>query len=235
MIKLIVNSDDFGYSRSINFGVIDAHKFGILNSATLMTNMPGAEHAFELAKENPLLQVGIHLVLTCGKPLLQDVPSLVDENGNFRKLTDYMENGNVNFEEVEREWTAQIEKFLASGVKLTHLDSHHHVHTLPELLPVVQRLAKKYDLPVRRSAEQAVEGVLPFSDVFLGDFYGETATPDYFENLSSRVPDGAVVEVMAHPGYLDSSVLSGSSYNQDRVKELEILTSVQLPNDIVLV
>nr|WP_263327683.1 chitin disaccharide deacetylase [Neobacillus sp. Marseille-Q6967] len=235
MIKLIVNADDFGYSRAINFGVIDAHKYGILNSATLMTNMPGAEHAFELAKDNPNLQVGIHLVLTCGRPLLSDVPSLVDEKGNFRRLNDFLENRDFNVEEVEREWNAQIEKFLASGVKLTHFDSHHHAHTLPELLPVVQRLSAKYDLPVRRAAEQAVEGVPAFSDVFLFDFYGETATPEYFDGLASRVPDGSVVEIMTHPGYLDSEVLRGSSYNTDRVKELEILTTVKLPNNIVLV
>ncbi|MDR4946462.1 chitin disaccharide deacetylase [Neobacillus cucumis] len=234
MIKLIINSDDFGYSRAINFGIIDAHKHGILNSATLMTNMPGAEHAFELAKENPKLQVGIHLVLTCGRPLLSDVPSLVDNEGNFRKLNDLRENRDFNLEEVEREWTAQIEKFLSNGVKLTHFDSHHHVHTIPELLPVVQRLSQKYDLPVRRAAEHAVEGVPAFSDVFLFDFYGETATLDYFNQISNRVPDGSVVEIMTHPGYLDTEILKGSTYNTDRVKETQILTTVELPVNLVL-
>ncbi|MFJ7684938.1 chitin disaccharide deacetylase [Peribacillus butanolivorans] len=235
MIKLIVNSDDFGYSRGINFGIIDSHKYGILNSATLMTNMPGAEHAFELAKENPKLQVGIHLVLTCGRPLLDNVSSLVDDNGNFKKLNDLYKHKGIILEDVEREWTAQIEKFLASGITPTHFDSHHHVHTLPELLPVVQRLSKKYSLPVRREKEQAVEGVPAFSDVFLHDFYGETATLDYFEKLAIRFPDDSVVEVMTHPGYLDNSILDGSSYNTDRLKETEILTTVKLPENIVLI
>lgn len=234
MIKLIVNADDFGYSRSINFGIIDSHKYGILNSATLMTNMPGAEHAFELAKEYPKLQIGIHLVLTCGRPLLSDVPSLVDEKGNFRRLKDLRQNRDFLVEDVEREWTAQIEKFIKSGVTPTHFDSHHHVHTLPELLPVVQRLSQKYGLPVRRAAVDAIEGVHAFSDVFLTDFYGDNATFDYFDQLSSRVPDGSVVEIMSHPGYLDQAVLDGSSYNTDRVKEVEILTSAKLPSNIVL-
>ncbi|WP_057915265.1 chitin disaccharide deacetylase [Peribacillus muralis] len=235
MIKLIINSDDFGYSRGINFGIIDSHKYGILNSATLMTNMPGAEHAFELAKENPKLQVGIHLVLTCGHPLLDNVSSLVDNNGYFRKLNDVYKHKGFFLEDVEREWTAQIEKFLVSGITPTHFDSHHHVHTLPELLPVVQQLSKKYNLPVRREKEQAVEGVPAFSDVFLNDFYGETATFDYFEKLQNRFPDDSVVEVMTHPGYLDNSILDGSSYNTDRLKETEILTTVKLPENIVLI
>lgn len=233
MIKLIVNSDDFGYSRSINFGVIDAHKYGILNSATLMTNMPGAEHAFELAKENPELQVGIHLVLTCGKPLT-NVPDLVDAEGYFKKNSIVFNDPNLNVEQVEQEWTAQIEKFLASGVPLTHIDSHHHAHGIPLLLPVVQRLSKKYNLPVRCSGDVQIEGVPAFSDVLAIDFYGETATFDYFEKLAERYPDGTIVEVMAHPGYLDTSVLNGSSYNVDRVKELEILTTVKLPENIQL-
>ena len=233
MIKLIVNADDFGYSRGVNFGVIDAHQKGILTSATLMTNMPGAEHAFELAKENPRLQVGIHLVLTCGKPLT-NVPDLVDEKGYFKKNSIIFNDPNLNAAQVEQEWTAQIEKFLASGVTLTHIDSHHHAHGILLLKSVVQRLAKKYNVPIRLTQE-AIEGITFFSDVFLTDFYGETATFDYFDQIPHRVPDGSVVEVMTHPAYLDQSVLSGSSYNKDRLKELEILTSVTLPPSLVLV
>jgi predicted glycoside hydrolase/deacetylase ChbG (UPF0249 family) len=86
LIKLIVNADDFGYSRCVNFGIIDAHRDGINNSATMMMNMLGVGHAIELAKENPKLQVGIHLVLTCGKPLLPDVPSLVDESATLKNF-----------------------------------------------------------------------------------------------------------------------------------------------------
>src|ERR1700732_1931642 len=102
MIKLIVNADDFGYSRGVNFGIIDSHMRGIVNSSTMMMNMPGTGHAIELAKEYPSLQVGIHLVLTCGKPLLQDVHSLVDENGHFKKLKQIREKNDIVLDELER-------------------------------------------------------------------------------------------------------------------------------------
>jgi chitin disaccharide deacetylase len=234
LINLIVNADDFGYSRGINYGIIDAHKNGIVNSATMMMNMPGVTHAVELAKENPKLQVGIHLVLTCGKPLLTDVPSLVNKNGSFKRISELKEQRDLSLDELAREWCAQIEKFLETGLTPTHFDSHHHVHTIPEFLPVVQMLSKKYNLCARRFLREQVEGVPAFSDVFLHDFYGEGATFDYFKNLVTRVRDGQTVEVMCHPGYLDYEILNGSSYAVDRVKETEILTSITLPSNIVL-
>ncbi|MED4224644.1 chitin disaccharide deacetylase [Neobacillus cucumis] len=234
MIQLIVNADDFGYSRGINFGIIDAHKRGILNSATMMMNMPGMRHAVELAKENPNLQVGIHLVLTCGRPILTDVPSLVDDNGNFKRLSEVKEGNEISIDDLEREWTAQLELLLENGIQPTHFDSHHHVHTIPAFLPVVQKIAKKYNLSARNYFKEQVNDVRLFTDVFLDDFYGETATYDYFEKISSRVQDGQTVEVMCHPGYLDKAILSGSSYAIDRVKETEILTTISLPEGIVL-
>ncbi|GGI17335.1 chitin disaccharide deacetylase [Gottfriedia solisilvae] len=233
MIKLIVNADDFGYSKGINYGIIEAHRNGIVNSTTMMMNMPGVSHAVDLAKENPNLKVGIHLVLTCGRPLLTDVPTLVDQNGFFKKNRDILES-NISLEELEREWTAQVEKFLESGLTLTHIDSHHHVHTVPKFLPIVQKLSKKYNLSVRRVSDHAIEGVPPFSDVFLHEFYGEGATYDYFEKIVTQVQDGQTVEVMCHPGYLDHEVLNNSSYAKDRVTEVEILTSISLPNQFVL-
>ncbi|MET3196705.1 chitin disaccharide deacetylase [Bacillus sp. OAE603] len=233
MIKLIVNADDFGYSKGINYGIIEAHKNGIVNSTTMMMNMPGVSHAIDLAKENPNLKVGIHLVLTCGKPILPDVPTLVDQTGFFKKNRDILES-NISLEELEREWTAQVEKFLESGLTLTHIDSHHHVHTIPKFLPIVQKISKKYNLSVRRVSDHAIEGVPPFSDVFFHEFYGEGATYDYFEKIVTQVQDGQTVEVMCHPGYLDHEVLNNSSYAKDRVTEVEILTSIRLPNQFVL-
>lgn len=234
MIKLIVNADDFGYSKGINYGIIEAHRNGIVNSTTMMMNMPGVTHAVDLAKENPNLKVGIHLVLTCGKPLLTDVPTLVDQNGFFKKNREILES-NISLEELEREWTAQIDKFLETGLTLTHIDSHHHAHTVPTFLPVVQKLSQKYNLSVRRVSDHAIEGVTPFSDVFLHEFYGEGATYDFFEKIGTRVQDGQTVEVMCHPGYLDHEVLNNSSYAKERVTEIEILTSIRLPSQLVLV
>jgi chitin disaccharide deacetylase len=234
MITIIVNADDFGYSRGVNYGILDSHLNGIVNSTSLMMNMFGTDHAIELAKKNPSLQVGIHLVLTCGKPLLQDVPSLVDTNGNFKRLSRLKGNMDISLSDLEREWSAQIEKFLASGLNLTHIDSHHHVHTFNEFLPVIQKLANKFQLPVRTNGYERIEGVEAFSDVCLVDFYGDGVTSNYFQLLPERVKKGQKVEVMCHPAYLDSYLLSGSSYTHDRLKEIDVLTTVKLPEGVTL-
>lgn len=139
----------------------------------------------------------------------------------------------VNPEEVEREWAAQIEKFLSYGLKPTHLDSHHHVHGLPILHDVLERLANKYNVPIRRCEEE--RAVRPFSDVFYSDFYADGVTEDYFVKLKERVQGEQTVEIMVHPAYIDPELVKRSSYVMDRVKELRILTESELPEGIELV
>lgn len=233
MIQLIVNADDFGLSEGVNYGIIDGHVNGLVNSATMMMNMPGVEHAVQLAKHHKTLGVGIHLVLTAGKPLLDDVPSLVQEGGTFHKQATVWEGKVMNPEDVEREWTAQIEKFLSYGLKPTHLDSHHHVHAIPVLHNVVERLAEKYDLPVRCCAEDRL--IRPFSDILLTDFYADGVVDDYFMGLKERVQDGMTVEIMVHPAYVDPELVRCSSYVMKRVEELRILTEASLPEGMELV
>ncbi|WP_066066718.1 chitin disaccharide deacetylase [Neobacillus soli] len=234
MIKLIVNADDFGLSRGVNYGILDSYLYGIVNSTTMMMNMGGTEHAIQLAKNNPELRVGIHLVLTGGKPLTENVPSLVGKDGYFKSLSDFNNGKDLSLAEVEKEWKAQFERFISSGLRPTHFDSHHHVHILKELQPVVQKLSETYGLPVRRNGGKAIEGTASFSDLSLIDFYGEGVTESYFTNLSAWIEDGQTVEIMCHPAYLDHVLLNGSSYNVQRLIELEILTTVKLPGNLVL-
>jgi predicted glycoside hydrolase/deacetylase ChbG (UPF0249 family) len=226
-MKLIVNADDFGYSRGVNFGIIDAYQKGVLTSATMMVNMPGFEHAVELAKRNPGLGVGIHLVLTCGVPVLPELPSLTDEIGQFRKLRGIFHYASA--EEIEKEFVAQIERFLASGLKPTHLDSHHHVHAHELVLPIVLRLAERYRLPVRRISNlpehAAVYQSVRTTEVFFADFYGDAVTFETWERLLKAGMAYDTVEIMCHPAYLDESLLAGSSYARPRAKELAILTN----------
>ncbi|MGG3562915.1 chitin disaccharide deacetylase [Neobacillus rhizosphaerae] len=234
MINLIVNADDFGLSKGVNYGIIDSYLYGIVNSTTMMMNMDGTEHAIQLAKRYPELRVGIHLVITCGKPLSHNVLSLVDEHGDFKSCSN-LNPSDISLVELEREWTAQIDRFIKSGLKPSHLDSHHHVHTLKELVPVVKCLSNKFGLPVRKNGNVGIDGVDSFSDIALFDFYNEGVTPDYFAKLNERVNDGLTVEVMCHPAYLDNTLLTVSSYAYQRLTELEILQSVTLPEKIILV
>ncbi|WP_240376936.1 carbohydrate deacetylase [Bacillus piscicola] len=157
MKQLIINGDDFGYSSGVNYGIIDAHRNGILTSATLLTNMPGAAQAYELARAHPALGVGIHLNLTLGKALSSGHDTLTGKDGSFHPCSYYRSGGSVDPEEVYREWQAQMESALREGLTPTHLDSHHHVHSCPGLTEVFTELAREYNLPTRTLFPEGAE------------------------------------------------------------------------------
>ncbi|GGF20097.1 carbohydrate deacetylase [Halobacillus andaensis] len=226
MKKLIINADDFGYSRGVNFGIIDSFQLGVLTSTTFMTNMPGRDQAAKLAKDNPSLGVGVHLVLTCGRPLLDTHRTIVDAQGDFRNLRFYQGAFTIDYEEVYDEWKAQIEKFLSYGLNPTHLDSHHHINSFGEMPKVFMRLAKEYDLPVRNNMSDDVMEKFKNNGVKTTSSFSyliETALKNG-ESLDELFDQHDTVEVMAHPAYLDKKLLSTSSFTYPRVDEVEFLT-----------
>ncbi|MFP7494341.1 chitin disaccharide deacetylase [Terribacillus saccharophilus] len=220
MKKLIINADDFGYSRAVNYGIIDCFTDGVLTSATMMTNMPGAEHAAALAKEHRGFGVGIHLVLTCGEPLLKSHKTIVDSDGLFRNLAFYQGTYSIDRAEVKTEWEAQIERFLSFGLTPTHLDSHHHINTHKVMNDVFLELAEKYSLPVRHNMK--LPNGIASTDQF--ELSLEKALADE-DSLLEIFGDAETLEVMSHPGYLDKAIVTGSSYNYPRLDEVELLTS----------
>ncbi|WP_221566612.1 chitin disaccharide deacetylase [Alkalihalobacillus sp. TS-13] len=234
MIELIVNADDFGYSRGVNYGIIDAYKYGIVNSTTMLVNMLGTEHAVELAKNNPGFRVGIHLTLTCGKAVAKDVPSVSNGDGQLIMTRNLDQDLSSKLEDIEKEWKAQIEQFYSLGLEPTHFDSHHHMHKHPQLLPIVKRLSNKYNLPVRNVFSEKVHGLKLLTDVFLSDFTRENVSGSYFSTLHERIKDVSSVEVMCHPGYIDQELIKGSSYCEKRTEELEILINTKLSKRFVL-
>jgi hopanoid biosynthesis associated protein HpnK len=161
MKRLVVNADDFGMADSINEGILEAHQHGIVTSTTLLANGSAFDAAVTMAKSAPKLGVGVHLNLTQGVPVADAtrVPTLVTR-GEFARspaaLLRSLVSGRVRLDEVEHELSAQIEKVRAAGIAITHLDGHKHVHMLPQIFPVVLRVAKRYGIPaVRRATERS--------------------------------------------------------------------------------
>ncbi|KJG11188.1 hypothetical protein UA38_05545 [Photobacterium kishitanii] len=149
-IKVINNADDFGYSNAINYGIIDAHVQGILNSTTIMANMPGFEHAIQLYKQYSTLAIGVHCNLTCGNPLSNNNKLIDESTGCFFGRSRYYETDmDIDRQAIYNELTLQIDRVYAAGIRPTHLDSHHHIHTHPQILPILVELADKYQLPLR--------------------------------------------------------------------------------------
>jgi predicted glycoside hydrolase/deacetylase ChbG (UPF0249 family) len=244
MKRLIVNADDYGRTPAISHGIRDAHLRGVVTSTTCMMNIPTtAADIADALEKTPGLGMGVHLVLTMGKPISSPgaVSSLVDGNGNFFKYTPFFEQlPNIRIGEVEAEWRAQIQAFLrAAGRKPTHLDSHHHSSYFSAgLFRLMLELAREYDCAIRfpfteisselvetlKSVPALMQEFNPHKpDVFLADFYDKSATQ---ENLLQILADAdhGTNELMCHPGYVDQAFAAESIYNYQRERELQILT-----------
>ena len=244
MKRLIINSDDYGRTPDISRGIREAHLRGVVTSTTCMMNIPTTVSDIAIAlQETPKLGLGVHLVLTMGKPISapESILSLVDEDHNFFKYDPLLERlSQLNMDEVKREWRAQIGRFIqATGQKPTHIDSHHHSsYFSADLFRGMLELAKEYDCAIRypfnevsrELAETAkhVPGLIQeFSprrpDIFFVNFYDESATKDKLLSLLSSVGEGTS-EIMCHPGYVDDAFANESVYNFQRDRELKILT-----------
>lgn len=152
MKRLIVNADDFGLTSGVNRAVIEGHGHGIITSATVMVNMPGFDEAAQLAREHPSLGVGLHFNLTQGQPLApaSQVRSLTNERGEFLQSSSVMLwralKNELREDEVAIELRAQIEKALAAGVQLTHVDGHQHAQAWPQVFAALARVLPEYGI-----------------------------------------------------------------------------------------
>jgi hopanoid biosynthesis associated protein HpnK len=144
--RLIINADDFGLTAGVNRAIVEGNRCGMVTSATLMANAQASEAAIELARAQPSLKTGCHVVLIDGVPLSANLPSLTNGSSHFRSSLKQFALAAVRkqiaAEEIEREVAAQVRKIQASGIMLTHVDSHKHTHMFPHVLRPVLRAAR---------------------------------------------------------------------------------------------
>ncbi len=159
----ILNGDDFGLSPGVNRGIIEAHRAGLLTSASIMVVGDAFEEAVALAREHPDLALGLHLTLIEGRPVLppEQIPSLVTRDGRFvDSLGGFLRRwvaGRIRLPEVQRECEAQVEKALHHRLQLTKLDSHMHVHMLPGIFQATLGVAKRHGLQAVRLPRERIQ------------------------------------------------------------------------------
>lgn len=247
-MRLIVNADDFGFTRDVNEGIVEAHRNGILTATTLMANGDAFDHALQLAREAPTLDIGCHLVLVQGRSTL-DPSRLLP--ATVKDLIKALLRRDLNiFDELE----AQIQKIARAGIRPTHIDTHKHTHLLPPVLDVVARLAYQYRIPwVRRPFDFAIEshGDILKSAMALGmratnpgfrRLRLPVRTTDHFAgfqltgslNVRSLIrtlealPEG-LTEIMCHPGKLGPELRAAPTrLKESRAIELAALTSPEV-------
>jgi len=143
--RLVVNADDFGFTRDVNQGIIEAHRNGILTATTLMATGGAFDDAVRLAKETPRLDVGCHLVLVGAPGFPSSVPGLLRALA-LRRIRVY------------DELAAQVRRIVDAGIAPTHLDTHKHTHLIPQVLDAVARISEEFGIPwVRRPFDFPME------------------------------------------------------------------------------
>jgi len=198
----IVNGDDFGASRGINRGIVEAHCHGVLSSTSLMVNRPASEEAAILSRELPELSIGLHVNITT-----EDGELVVDLAAP---------------DECRAELYRQLERFQDLMGRLpTHIDSHHNVHRSPQLLPHFLDLAQQYRLPLREHS------LVRYFPSFYGQWDGEThleqiSVENLVQMLETEFREG-FTELSCHPGYVDPEF--SSTYSIERETELQTLCS----------
>lgn len=192
MKKLIINADDFALHTLVNQSIIQAHQYGILTSTSILANGNSFDEAVRLASANPSLGVGVHLCLVGGLPTLsppQTVPTLIDPctgnlYSNYILFTKKYLTGQISKQDIYHELSLQVKKVVASGINITHVDSHQHMHMLPGIDDIAVQICRENNLSKSRvSYEQPFfTGGYPFT---LGRYLGKFAL-SFFSFLAAR-------------------------------------------------
>ena len=245
---LIINADDFGMCHAINEAVIRALERGVLRSTTLMVPCPWALHGMHFLAEHPEIPFGIHLTVISDwvgyrwGPVTSraKVPSLIDPAGyfyNFEHMPEFL--AQVNLDELDTEFRAQIETVLAARLKPTHLDWHAlRIGDRMDIFDLMLRLAKEYGLALRVSGQPWIEKVqsqgLPsngyhFLDSYLLDPADKSAR---YSQLLRELP-AALSEWAVHPGR-DNAELLAIEGNENHIRQMDFdFLMSQAAEDIV--
>lgn len=235
---LIVNADDFGLCQAVNYGIIESHRHGVVQSTSAMMNIPEISHTAKLSREYPSLAVGMHFVLTTGIPF-SSMPSLT-RNGILGKWLLEIDSSDLPLDEIEQELHRQYDHFIKIfGDKPSHIDSHHHVHMITGIFPIVASFAQDKGIALRID-RHLDKNWLPMSyqvtstDYFSQDFYGDEITESLFLKIidDSTARGDQSIEIMSHPAFIDNALLK-SNYAYQRLTELEVLTSAELKAQIL--
>ena len=243
-MKLIINADDYGLTINVSKAIILGLKKGILTDTNAIVNTPDFKASAEMAQSHGIHEMGLHCLLTMGKPLSrpESIPSLVNEEGMFYDRKTF-KNININIKEAEKEINAQIQTFLSSGLKLSHITTHHgFMNKSKDMTDLFIKLSKQYKVPLRNEASKINDMLLTEyykkNEIVMPDFlYFNHGTPyhtvdniKYFLNKMNGVYH--VIEIGCHPGYSDDYLRKISPLNDYREKELKVVMDEDLKNYI---
>ncbi|MCD8129844.1 MAG: ChbG/HpnK family deacetylase [Lachnospiraceae bacterium] len=244
-MKLLIRSDDLGYSEAVNYGIEKAMRFGLSRSIGLMTNMPAAAHGVSLIKDLDVC-IGQHTNICVGRPLMDPalIPSIVGEDGCFKRSQSYRMSAEdfVIVDEAILEIEAQYNRFCElTGHEPEYFEAHAvRSENFNQAMKIVaERHGLKYSTPYNPHALARIGGTDVNSCLL------ESMSPDYdpVQSLKKEVKNGRrdIPNLyVCHPGYLDAYLLRTSSLTINRTREVEMLTSTEVRDwlesqDVVLI
>ncbi len=220
MARVIINADDLGLSERVNNAIFGLMDRGRITSATIMANGPSLEDAAKRCRGLHRCSFGVHLNLTDLRPLTDDpaLKPLLNEAGEFSRRAREVPYAPAMVAAVEREWIAQVERVRSLGVAVSHLDSHHHVHTYAPLFRALKGVQRSTGItrvrttmnlyhptdPLVGGAKQRIKKVLWRTALRWAS--PRTRTTDVFtwfwiyHDLIKAAPGAGSVELMVHPG-----------------------------------
>lgn len=234
MKYLYVVADDFGLTPGVSEAICEAIECGVVTATSAMVCVPEAAATLQRFAPRIVGKIGLHFQLTSGRPVLpsNEVPSLVDAEGNFKKRRLGFLPG-LHHDEVERELEAQLGYLRGLGIEPSHVDSHHHIHQLPGVFERYTRFAKWHGLRARGGGEKQNaamrEAGVVCPDVFCKEFFGADLSVEKLLEIvrcaGPEVPQGGTLELMTHPGRGSEELRKLSYYVEEREQELRILCS----------
>jgi chitin disaccharide deacetylase len=244
---VIVNADDFGLSETVDLAIVQAFERGLISSATLMANGTAYDHAAGLVAAAGLQEhVGLHFVLTEGAPLSEPIrrcARFCDGEGRFRGHRAAGRLVRLRRDErdaIAAELRAQLARCRRDGVPVTHLDSHHHVHTEPGVLPIAIAIARETQVPWIRLTRNLRPGVPPGARLYRTlhnlrlrrsglartRWFGDV--DDYAAARAAGVPEHSLhdLELMTHPALDDDLELVDFHCSRPGMRLAELVADV---------
>lgn len=235
-MKVIINADDFGMNAQANAATIPLMESGHVTSATIMANGAAFDEAVAHARRLRGCSFGVHLNLTEFAPLAgaPDLNPILNNRGcldyELLRRTPLIRGLQ---EAVVREWCAQVRRVQSAGITVSHLDSHHHVHTLPKLFPALKRVQREcgirkvrlsWNIYGERRASRWQRLKKSLWNTATRNIF-KTVTTDGFTSLrtflsaeAAEYQDFQTVELMVHPGHQnytdETSTLAGDWWRQ---------------------
>ena len=234
--QLIVTADDVGLHRGMTEGAIRAHREGIVTACSVVASGAAFDDAVARLRDVPSLEVGVHLALVEERSLTG--LRMPKKYTSFVPL--YVLRA-IGIAAIERELRAQIERVLVSGLRVTHLNGHQHLHLLPRIFAVVARLAREYGIGYVRivddrggSARGMAMSVLSALGrraraPFTNDRTVGVAIAGHLDDVTPLLDHvEGVTELVTHPGL----GVTGYDWSYDWETETRALCDARLRNEI---